>query len=218
MPDKKPTYRIDENMLRSTLLGYTVSVDAAECNSIEQEVSSIRMQKAFVMPSAKIMIRFVIIPLLLVSTGLLLYFNMDYIRDVFTPSPEPKIKTEEKVAVPPPVTNTQTAAVNNVPPPVTNSVVAKPDTIVATANKNADTVKQHVSKQAVPVIAKPPVDSASGKPDTIKTNKVDTTSQRSSDPPVKKKKKKRRRHSAIDDLKESTLQPNTADDDVVVPQ
>jgi len=224
MPEKRTTYRINESMLRNTLLGYSVEVDAAKCNAIEQEASTIRMQKTFVMPSAKVLIKYVAIPLLLITIGVLVYVNIDSIQSAFTPSPEPvKIKTEKKVSVPPPVVHTQTTAViiSTPPPPVINKVVPKHETNVV-VTKTTDTVKQQTTKQAVPVIAGPPSDSIgpkNSKTDSVgtKTNKADTASQKT-DQPVKKKKKKRRRGNNIDDLKESTLQPNSADDDVVVPQ
>ena len=222
MPEKKATYRINESMLRNTLLGYTVEVDAAECNAIEQEASTVRMQKTFVLPSAKVLIQFVAIPLVLITSCILVYSNLDSIQAAFTPIAEPaKVEVKQKAVVTPqPVATTPSVAVNNTPPPVVNNVAVKQDSIVA-VNKTTDSAKhQNVSKQAVPVVAGPPIDSStSSKPVSVtKATKVDTASHRSSDPPVKKKKKKRRRSNNIDDLKESTLQPNSADDDVVVPQ
>ncbi len=220
MSEKKATYRINESMLRTTLLGYSVEVDAAKCNAIEQEASAIRMQKAFVLPEMKILVKYVAIPLAILIIGILVYSNIDSIQSSFTPAPEPIINIEKKIVVPPPVVNTQTVTVvNDIPPPVVNNIVAKRDTKVV-ANKITDSTKQQTAKQAVPVIANPPIDSATlNKPENVaKTNKVDTASQKLNEPSVKKKKKRRRRSNNIDDLKESTLQPNSADDDVVVPQ
>lgn len=222
MPEKRPTYRIDENMLRNTLLGYTVEVDAAECNAIEQEAASIRMQKAFVMPETKTLVRFVVAPLLLIIAGILVFSNIDAIKTAFTPSPQPLQKVEKKIVVTPPVVKTQTvAAASNVPPPAVNTVVAKRDTVTVVVNKINDSAKKQNIKQAVPVIAEPPTDSATSKKteNNIAVNKVDTTSQKTEEPVKKRKKKRRRRSDAyIEDVKESSLQPNSADDDVVVPQ
>ncbi len=222
MPEKRPTYRINESMLRNTLLGYSVEVDAAECSAIEREASAIRMQKAFVMPEMKTIVRFVLVPLLFIASGILVYSNIEFIKAAFTPAPEPVIKSEKKIIVPPPVVNTQTMAViNNVPPPVVNNIVAKHDTVIVAENKVNDSAKKQNAKQAIPVIADPPTDSATSNKaeNNIKTNKTDTASQKT-DEPVKKKKKKRRRRSDayIEDVKESSLKPNSADDDVVVPQ
>ena len=225
MPEKRATYRINESMLRNVLLGYSVEVDASKCNAIEQEASTIRMQKAIVLPSAKVLIKFVAIPLLLLTIGILVYSNIDSIQSAFTPLPEPvKINAVKKVSIPPPVivkTQTTAAIINTPPPPVVNNVVVKHETNVA-VTKTTDSVKQQTTKQAVPVIAGPPSDSIGSKDsktDSVetKTNKVDTASQKT-EPPVKKKKKRRHRSNNMDDLKESTLQPNSADDDVVVPQ
>ncbi len=229
MPEKRPTYRINETMLRSTLLGYTVEVNAAECSAIEQEASSIRMQKAFVMPEMKTIIKFVVIPLLLITTGILVYSNIDSIRSAFTPTPQPALKVENlpagkagKIVSSSPVVKTQTVAVINiVPPPVVNNIIAKSDTVIVAENKVNDSAKKQNIKQAGPVIADPPTDSATLKKNenSIKTNKVDTASQKTNEPVKKKKKKRRKRSDAyIEDVKESSLQPNSADDDVVVPQ
>ena len=221
MPEKKATYRINESMLRNTLLGYTVEVDAAKCSVIEQEASAIRMQKSFVMPETKVLVKFVALPLLLIGVCILVYANIDAIQSAFTPTPQPVVKTEKKIVATPPVVTQQTvASVNNTPPPVVTYIVAKHDTVIAVTNKITDSAKQEKAKHAVPVIAGPPTDSATtNKAENLaKTNKVDTASQKSNEPPVKKKKKRRRRSNNLDDLKESTLQPNSADDDVVVPQ
>jgi hypothetical protein len=221
MPDKKATYRIDENLLRKTLLGYSVEVDAAKCSAIESEASALRMQKSIVLPDTKVLIRYVAIPLLLIVSGIILYSNKDSIQTAFTPAPEVQTTVAKKIAVvhsvvKPPVL----VAAKIVPPPVVNNVVLKKDSVIV-ANKTPDTAnaKKQNSKQALPVVAGPPTDTVTS-PKTAelaKANKVDSASKKS-DAPVKKKKKRRRKSNNIDDLKESTMQPNSADDDVVVPQ
>lgn len=219
MPDKNPTYRIDESALRSKLLGYNVEVNAAECNSIEQEVSALRFKKSIALP--KINLRIVLPVLLLAGLGAVIYFNIDSIKDIFTAAPETKI--ENKVSLPvtkTPVVTTPTVAANpvvtptltNIQPTQENLLAKKQDSVLAA--KKADTIKQENLKKPNPVLAQPPNDSASK---SAIINKQDTAVQKA-DPPVKKKRKRRRRSAAMDDLKQSTLQSSSSDDDVVVPQ
>lgn len=219
MPEKFPTYRIDESALRSKLLGYTVEVNAAECNSIEQEVSALRFKKTIAFP--KINLRIVLPVLLLAGLGTVIYFNLDAIKDLFSSAPETKI--ENKISVPvkqTPVVTTPTVAANPIiTPTLTNnqpsqeSILAKKQDSVSAAKK-ADTVKQENLKKPNPVMAQPPNDSAA-KSNIV--SKQDTSVQKA-DPPVKKKRKRRRRNANMEDLKNSTLQSNSSDDDVVVPQ
>lgn len=209
MPSKKATYRIDENLLRNTLLDYTVEVDLSRCSAIEQEASAIRMQKTFTMPEKGMLVKFVAIPLLIIASGVLLYANIDSIQEAFTPTPRPEPKTKVVVAAPVVNTSTVAAVVKPVPPPVANVAAVKKDTIVVT---KAETTKE----PAKPVVAGPPTDTVI-KTESVAKNNVDSVSQKS-EAPAKKKRKRRHRSSNLDDLKESTLQPNSADDDVVVPQ
>ncbi|MGZ3866061.1 MAG: hypothetical protein ACXVC6_02245 [Bacteroidia bacterium] len=221
MPDKKVTYRIDENMLRKTLLGYSVEVDAERCNAIEADASALRMQKSIALPSTAALIKFVAIPLVLIVSCVLVYANMDAIQDAFTPTPEVKVAPAKQIsvkhaAVKPPVIT----AAKVVPPPQENSTVkAKKEEVAIPEFKAPDSAKKQNNKQAMPVVAAPPSDTVT-QPKTeelAKSNKPDTASHKA-DAPVKKKKKRRRRSNGLDDLKESTLQPNSAEDDVVVPQ
>lgn len=221
MPDKKATYRIDENMLRQTLLGYSVEIDETKCNAIEADASALRMQKSIALPSAGVLVKFVAVPLVLILSCVLVYANMDAIQDAFTPAPEVKAAPAKQIsvkhaAVKPPVI---VAAKVVPPPPSENIVAAEKKENDAAEVKAPDSVKKQNNKQALPVVAAPPTDSVTS-PKTeelARSNKPDTAS-RKSDAPVKKKKKRRRRSNGIDDLKESTLQPNSAEDDVVVPQ
>jgi hypothetical protein len=219
MPEKRATYRIDENLLRKTLLGYSVEVDAARCSAIENEASALRMQKSISLPDTKVLIKYVALPLLLIAGGIAIYANMDSIQEAFTPAPQ--IQTPaKKISLTHTTVKTPTVvAAKIIPPPAQNDVVAKKDSIVVT-NKVPDSAKKQNNKQALPVVADPPTDTATlGKTEDLsKISKPDTASKKSNDPPVKKKKKRRHRSNNIDDLKESTLQPNSAEDDVVVPQ
>ena len=219
MPDKIPTYRIDESALRSKLLGYNVEVNAAECDAIEQEVSALRFKKSISLP--KINLKIVVPVLLLAGLSVAAYFNLDSIKDLFNSVPENKIENKIFVPAAQPAVVTQTVAANPVPTPTVQNIVLPSDNILAkkqdsilTANKKADTIKQETDKKPNPVIAPPPSDSVA-KSDNI--SKQDTSIQKT-DAPVKKKKKRRRRNANMDELKESTLQQSTADDDVVVPQ
>ncbi|MGZ3863437.1 MAG: hypothetical protein ACXVPN_08455 [Bacteroidia bacterium] len=220
MPDKKATYRINENMLRQTLLGYTVEVDESKCSAIEAEASALRMQKAIALPSAGVLVKFVAVPLVLILSCVLVYANMDAIQEAFTPAAEVKAAPAKKIEVKHAVVKAPViAAAKVVPPPAENIVVTEKKENIVAEVKAPDSAKKQNNKQALPVVAAPPTDTVS-QPKTeelARSNKPDTVSHKS-DAPVKKKKKRRRKSSGIDDLKESTLQPNSAEDDVVVPQ
>lgn len=220
MPEKRATYCIDENMLRKTLLAYSVQVNSSACDAIEQETSALRMQKSIALPNRKQLLKYVALPLALLISIILVCVNMESIQSAFTSVQAPvKVTPAKKIivkhtAINPPVLT----AHKTIPPPVENVAVAKRDTIIV-SNKTPDSAKKQTTKQAMPVIAEPPTDTATGKTEELsKTSKPDTASQKSEEPPVKKKKKRRRHSNNLDDLKESTLQPNSADDDVVVPQ
>lgn len=232
MPDKAPTYRINEDLLREKLLNYQVEVNASRCEAIEQEVANIRFKKTISLP--KINLRIVVPAVLIVGVAMLVIFNLDSIKDIFAPAPEIKKienappvqvnKPAEKPAMP--VTAPGTVAVpavetptvtNTAPPPVrNNAVVSKPDTN-RDVKKN-DTSVDESAKKPNPVLAQPPTDTSIKKEDTLKAPKEDTSALQKSEAPVKKKKKRRRRNANMEELKESTLQQGGADDDIVVPQ
>jgi len=223
MPEKMPTYRIDESLLRSKMLGYQVEVNASRCEAIEQEIAQLKFKKTISLPNINYRI---VAPVVLVAALLtIVFFNLDAINDLFRPSPEIKNNTS-KVSIPvskPTVAvnaqTTPTVAVSqvptptlaNLPPPVQNVMADKADTATS---KKSDTSKQENAKKPNPVLAQPPSDSVAK---TTEVNKQDTSVQRSGEP-VKKKKKRRRRNANMDELKKSTLQSNSADDEVVVPQ
>ncbi len=220
MLDKIPTYRIDESALRSKLLNYKVEVNATECSAIEQEVAAMRFKKTITLP--KINLRVLVPALLIVALTTVVCFNLDTIKDLFSAAPETKIENKVSLPVTQPVVTTQTVAAIPVPTPTLENIIPatdhalllkKQDSILA-ANKKADSLKLAAAKKAIPVIAPPPSDSVA-KNNTI--SKQDTAVQKT-DTPVKKKKKRRRRSAALEDIKQSTLQENSADDDVVVPQ
>jgi len=217
MLEKAPTYRVDEALLRSKLLGYDIELNPGNCSAIEEQVATIRFKKSFNLP--KINYKIAASILLVAALVTVIGANFHSIKDLFAPAPQTKeIENKPLVVEPKPAINTpaQTAEVNPAPTPTVTlqapvqDAMAKADTL---AGKKTDSSKQENAKKPIPVMAQPPSDSAA-KAEGV--NKQDTSLQRS-DAPVKKKKKRRRRNANIDELKESTLQPS-ADDDVVVPQ
>ncbi len=219
MPDKMPTYRVNEELLRSKLLGYEVEVDAARCEAIEQEVANLRFKKPINLP--KVNLKIVVPALILIALTTVICFNLETIKDIFTPAPDTKAienKVTPPVSKPTLTVSTESVAVSPVPTPtqvavqspVQNATISKVD---SAAIKKTDTAKQETSKKPNPVMAQPPSDSAAK---VNNASKQDTAVQ-NSDPPVKKKKKRRRRNANLDELKKSTLESNGSDDDVVVP-
>lgn len=228
MPDKAPTYRIDEDRLRQKLLDYQVEVNPSRCDAIEQEVANIRFKKTIVLP--KVNMRIVIPAVLIVLVTMLVIFNLDSIKDLFAPAPEVKqpeykapaevAKPEEKPATMPStlpgtvaVPAVETPTIVNTPPVRSNPVVTKTNTDTE-LTKKSDTSAEN-SKKPNPVVAQPPSDTSTKKTDTLKE---DSTSIQKTEIPVKKKKKRRRRNANMEELKESTLQQGGNDEDIVVPQ
>lgn len=219
MPDKMPTYRVNEDLLRSKLLGYKVEVNIARCEAIEQEVANLRFKKPINLP--KVNVKIVVPALILISLTTVICFNLEAIKDIFTPAPETK-KIENKITPPvskPTLTvSTESVVINPAPtptqatvqPPVQNATVSKVD---SAAIKKTDTAKLETSKKPNPVMAQPPSDSAAK---VNSASKQDTAVQNAE--PVKKKKRRRRGNANLDELKKSTLESNGSDDDVVVPQ
>jgi hypothetical protein len=225
MPEKKNIYRIDEQMLRNTLLGYSADFNASHCDAIEQEVASIKMQKTITLPDTRIMMRFVLLPLILLGSGVLIYVNADTIQGWFA-SPLPAQAETEVQSAPPPAVK-QEPVINNTPPPVNTTTIEK-DSVIAEPVKNTVQVAtkntaspETTAKKASPVVALPPTDSvakAETKKEEVKVRDAHTDSVSSTPAPVKKKRKRRHHPNAMDELKESTLQSSSADEDVVVPQ
>jgi hypothetical protein len=232
MPDKTPTYRINEESLRHKLLDYRVEVNPARCEAIEKEVANIRFKKTISIP--KVNLRVVIPAVLIVGVTTLIIFNLDSIKDLFAPAPEIKkieykapaqvTKPEEKPSAMPStlpgtvsVPAVETPSTVATPPHVHNNVVATPSVTNTDANKKNDSSAES-NKKPNPVLAQPPSDSSVKKEDTTKAIKEDTSSIQKAEAPVKKKKKRRRRNANMEELKESTLQQGGSDDDVVVPQ
>lgn len=236
MPDKTPTYRIDENLLRNKLLGYEVELNASRCGAIEEEISAMRFKKSIELPKVNVKILGAALLVLVFVTAVA--FNFDSIKGMFSSDSEPGSRTvqqQETPAVsnpgPKPAANnvvvTETvaastptvAAVSNGQPPVNNANQAPVQPTAkkmdaAVSDKKADTTAgDNVNKtNANPVMAQPPTDSAA---------KVNADSKPDSAAPQQetpRKKKRRHRNANMEELKQSTLESNSSDDDVVVPQ
>jgi hypothetical protein len=222
MPEKIPTYNVDEALLRSKLLGHTVEVNAERCQAIEADIANLRFKKTFDIP--KVNLRIVAPAAAIILVVMLVLFNLESLSALFASAPDVK-KPEIKASVPDnkpleSVTSpgTQTTATVSVPTPVANNVPQTPQNAVvsnadSSPSKKSENPVQDNAKKPNPVLAQPPSDSAAK---ISEPSKQDTSVQNAE--PVKKKKRRRRRHSDMDELKESTLQSGSADDDVVVPQ
>lgn len=230
MPEKAPTYRIDENLLREKLSGYRVEIDPAKCSAIEEDIAHIRFQKTLQLP--RVNLRLVVPAILFVGLITLLIVNFDSITGLFTSEPEtipappttsvPDEHPAAANATPVETTNTESLSAQpaltatagiQVPAAIQKTPTVKPETLAA--EKRTDTVPaESAAKKPSPVMAQPPNDSAAK---TSEMNAGDTAVQDNAQP-EKRKKRRRKRNSNMDELKESTLQPSSADDEVIVPQ
>jgi hypothetical protein len=224
MPERTPTYRVDESLLREKMHNYRVEVDPARCEAIDREAANIRFKKSFRLPAVNL--RIVVPAVLAVILVIVLAFNFNSLTSFFT-SGEEEPPVQEKTLPQPNTTPSVAVEAETIATPTpatsaTNSVVvspAKPDQAPVIQKKEEDTAQKRAdsstrdsnAKKAEPVVAQPPTDTAA------KTNEAKQDSVQN-DEPAKKKKKRRRRDRSMDELKESTLQPSSTDDDVVVPQ
>lgn len=230
MPDKVPTYRIDESLLRSKLLGYNVEFNSGNCSAIESEVSSLRLKKSIALPNINLKKALPVVAAVLVV--IIVSFNLDSISALFNPAPavqnnlvkvsKPSIQkpAEQKAAqvtqtvTASPVVNTASVATNGQVSPSPTNLNDKSAAGLPETKKQDPTVSVELSKKASPVAAQPPLDSSSKKNEVLKQD----SSVQNAEPAVHKKKKRKRRNANMEELKESTLQSGSADDDVVVPQ
>jgi hypothetical protein len=227
MADKK-TYRIDENALREKFANYTVSFNAESLSCLETEIAQVKPHNPIELPDTKKLVQFIGIPVAIGLLGCIAYFGFNYIKNlppstpkqdtvtVTKPITEPKTE-EKKEAAPPPVVNTNTTVVNAAVKQqevVTIPVVAQPTKVKE--KKIIPTQAVAVKKDSGQVSNVEKI-----KPDTsaVKKNKPDTiaagVSKNKDAQPKKKKKKRKNALDATEDIRES--QPNSADDDVVVP-
>lgn len=212
----KGGYHIDESALRDKLLNYRVDYNPSSVNHLEDELSHVKSHKQIDLPSGKKILKFALIPVGIVALGIGGYFTFDYINNRL-PDEKPASDTITK-AVPSQPTYDSTLAQKQATSNTLTTQPLKKDTVVVAAEPKKDSIKK-----ATPVIASTPdslekknirkTDSA-----LVKTS-ADTSGISKRNAPAKKKKKKRRNSfENIEDIKRSNQQPNSADDDVVVPQ
>lgn len=226
MPERIPTYRVDERLLREKLQACKVESDPAKCELIEQEAANIRYKKAVNIP--EINLRIAVPAALAVILIVVVALNFDSITGMFKPAEESAQPVQQNVEpapvtvapVSPPVTDTASGLTPPAEPSVTiTSPEVKPagkKTEPPPTAKEADTAApETTAKKGEPVIAQPPSDSAariSGE------GPQDTAVRKAEEPEKKKKKRRRRRNRDMEELKESTLEPSSADDSVIVPE
>jgi hypothetical protein len=221
MPDKK-IYRIDENALREKLTNYSVSFNADSLRFLENEVAQVKTHNPIELPETKKIVQFIGIPVAIAVLGFAAYFGFNYIKNLPTTAPK-----KDSIAIVKPIVAPKVEVKKETPPPAnTSSIVTIPeakkqDTIIATITppiKNKE--KKSPADQTKPFkkdttqvskIEKTKLDSLDkkSKQDTSSVSKNKDTS------PKKKKKKRKNTLDATDDIRKS--QPNSADDDVVVP-
>lgn len=225
MPERMPAYRVDEARLRQKLQAYTVEVDPVKCDAIEQEAADIRYKKAIKLPGINFRVLVPVVLAIILLTVVAL--NFDSITTMFGPAEksepliqqtaEPEPANTAPVSQPPADTWStpgQSAATNStvVSPPAEQPAENRTENPV-TLKKPDTAVQETTAKKATPVVAQPPPDSAA----RVGENPQDTAIQKSEEP-VKKKKRRKRRDRVMDELKESTLEPSSADDSVMVPE
>ena len=223
MENKKP-YRIDESALREKFANYHVSFNASCLEILESEVAQVKTHASLELPDAKKIIRFVGIPLALIILGCAIFFTYDYVKNLPTSTPvedtivikpvfEPKIETQPKQEVKPAV-----VAVDTI-----KTETPKKDTVMPTVDipqKTKNIVKSN-QPQKINALKKDTTSAITINPTQVdsvkKKNRVDTTSSsnRNKNTPTKKKKKRRNSLDATEDIRQS--EPNSADDDVIVP-
>jgi len=225
MTDKK-TYRIDENALREKLARYTVSFNAESFSFLETEIAQVKPHNPIELPDTKKLVQYIGLPVAIGLLGCVAYFGFNYIKNlppstpkqdtvtVTKPIVEPKVEVEKKKEVASPVVNTNTTAVKT---------EVKTQEVATTPITQPIRVKEKKTTPTQAVVAKKDSGQVSNvekaKVDTVveRKNKPDTTSvSKSKDTQPKKKKKKRKNTlDATEDIRDS--QPNSADDDVVIP-
>jgi len=217
MSDKKP-YRIDENALREKLTNYTVSFNADSFNFLESEIAQVKTSNPIELPDTKKIIQFVGIPVAIGLLGCMVYFGVNYIKNL---PPSPK---KDTVTVTKPVVAPKVEVKKETPPPVitpsvaTTTEVKKQDTIVASVPQPVKIKEKKTTPVQVTQVKK---DSgqvnavAKTKLDTVRKNKPDTASVNKDNSLKKKKKKRKSLLDATDDIRQS--QPSSGEDEVIIP-
>jgi hypothetical protein len=220
MPDKK-TYKIDENALREKFTAYTVSFNADSLSFLENEVAQVKTHNPIELPETKKIVQFIGIPVAIALLGCGAYFGFNYIKNL--PATAPK---KDSIAIVKPIVAPKPEIKQETPPPVNTASIAstpdvkKQDTIIATIAPTVKNKEKKSTEQAKTVKKDTTQINKTEKTklDTVeKKNKVDTASVSKSKDTLLKKKKKKRKNTldATDDIRKS--QPNSADDDVIIP-
>lgn len=225
MTDKK-TYRIDENALRTKLVSYTVNINANSFSFLENEVAHVKTSPPIELPDTKKLVQYIGIPVAIGVLGCLIYFGVSYIKNL------PTTPKQDTTVVAKPAESKQEENKITPQPVVTQSIATteekKKDTIISTTTTVA-TPPQPIKVKEKKMVAMPAVTTtkkdsdqtstvAKTKLDTAeKKTKVDTASVNKNKDISTKKKKKKRKNSldATDDIRQS--QPNTDEDNVVIP-
>ena len=230
MPDKK-TYPIDEQALREKLLGYRVEFSSESLLFLENEVAQVKTHKPIEFPETKKILQLIAIPVVLGLLGTATYFGYTYIKQL----PKSEVKTDrllkDKDVVEKKIPDTvHSASV------ATNVIATVPEHTVATIKKDSQITVVSLPKKTKetpfhhttigtpePVIKNDSATAVKNKniaPDSLdKKTKADTSkASKTKENNVLKKKKKKRKNAldATDDIRQS--QPNSSDDDVVIPE
>ena len=217
MTDKK-TYKIDENALREKLNTYTVSFNADSLSFLENEVAQVKTHNPIELPETKKIVQFIGIPVAIAVLGCVAYFGFNYIKNL--PATMPK---KDTVAVAKPVVAPKLEVKKETLPPVNTLSIAataevkKQDTIFPVALQPVKIKEKKSTGEQIKSVKKNKIEKT--KLDSLdKKSKQDTSSISKNKDTSPKKKKKKRKNSldATDDIRQS--QPNSADDDVIIPQ
>ncbi len=220
MADNK-TYRIDESALRKKFADYRVSFNPACLQLLESEISQVKTHAHLEMPKTKNLVKFIAIPLVLLALGCLAFFSYNYINNlpsasttkdtvnIARPIIQPKIETPKPEVKPKVVVADTITKYPKKDTVITEVEVPKIKNIkTLSTQKNSSFKKDTLVSRTI----------IKTQPDSVKKrNKTDTTSLSKNRDTSSKKKKKKRKNSldATEDIRQSA--PNSADDDVVVP-
>ncbi|MHB8259147.1 MAG: hypothetical protein ACYDCN_11175 [Bacteroidia bacterium] len=227
MNDKK-TYFIDDGALRQKLLSYSVSFNPEAVAALENEISHIKTHASFELLERKTLVKFVALPLIVMSFVVVAYFGFNYIIDISknnstkkdsttvvkpTVEPKPEVKQEE-IKTPTVTTVSITPEVNVYE--IADELLKKDIQEVKTKTKT-DPQSEKVIVHKKDTGATSTTKESVVKTDTLKKGVATTdSSDRKKDTPVKKKKKKKNT-DVTEDIRQQNQQPNATDDDVVVP-
>jgi hypothetical protein len=225
MQDKK-TYPIDENALREKFANYNISFNSSSLDFLDDEMAQVKTHKPIELPETKNILKFIAIPVAVVVVGCVMYFGYSYIKKTNSAATPKDTTTVVKNVVKPKeevVITTPSVEVANTPTVAVKAEIKKQVTpVTPVPQKIKNTVKTSVPEPvAVPKKDTTPITTLVTIPvaDTVgKKSKADMAAGKEKENTAKKKKKKRKNSLDVtDDIRQSTQKPNSADDDVVVP-